>query len=436
MEILDDLNQLLVSCGMKPGVADVLDQLVAFLAVILVALLADTICRKILLRVVDRLVRKTKAAWDDIVFQPAVMTRLSRIVAPIIIYIFIPVAFAHSSSFLLSLIQRVCLLYVIVCVLLFCNSFLKAIYHVYSDMSTYRDRPLKGLLQTAQIIVWFIGGIVLVAVLVDRSPITLLAGLGASAAVLMLIFKDSIVGLVSGIQLSVNDMLKVGDWIALPSCGVDGSVIEVSLVTVKVRNWDNTIITIPPYTLLSGSFQNWRGMHESGGRRIKRSINIDMNTVQFCSLDELDRFRRFDLIRDYVDQTEQALRQRDASRQTVTSAQESNVEGPATPAGPATLPINLSRQTNLGLLRAYLIAYLKSLPEVNTDLTCTVRQLQPTEHGLPLELYFFSRIKDWMPYEKLQADIFDHVLAIIPEFGLRVYQLPAGTDVQGLASQG
>ena len=421
MEILKELNALLVSWGMRPALADALDQVIAFVAIIAVAYLADMICRVVLLKAVAKLVKKTKVVWDDIVFHPRVMSRLSRVVAPAIIFILIPLAFPDSGSFVLTLIQRVCLLYIILAVLYFINALLKAIYSVYSDISSYRDRPLKGLLQTAQIIVWFVGAIILVSVLIDRSPITLLAGLGASAAVLMLIFKDSIVGLVSGIQLSANDMLKVGDWIAIPDQGVNGSVTEVSLVSVKVRNWDNSIVTIPPYSLLSGSFQNWRNMLEGEGRRIARSINIDMNTVRFCTPEMVDRLRQCELLADYLEEMGINSQSED-DRATALDEGQSGGQAKAVAAP----------QTNLGLLRLYLIAYLRHLPEVNTDLTYTVRQLQPTEHGIPLEVYFFSRIKDWVPYERIQADLFSHILAIVPEFGLRVYQLPAGTDVQAL----
>ena len=242
-------------------------------------------------------------------------------------------------------------------------------------------------------------------------------GLGASAAILMLVFKDSIMGFVSGVQLSANDMLKVGDWIAMPKYGADGTVIEVTLNTVKVRNWDNTITTIPPYLLVSDSFQNWRGMRESGGRRVKRSINIDMNSVRFCTPEMLDKYRKIRLLKDYVEQTEAVIEEYNKKHHIDNS-----------------VLVNGRRQTNLGVFRAYLTAYLKSLPDVNKELTCMVRQLQSTDHGIPMELYFFCAIKDWVPYEGVQADVFDHVLAIIPEFDLQVFQSPSGRDFQRVLS--
>ena len=286
-------------------------------------------------------------------------------------------------------------------------------------MESLRGRPLKGLLQTLQVLLWFIGGIVVVSVLIGQSPLTLLAGLGASAAILMLVFKDSIMGFVSGVQLSANDMLKVGDWITMPKYGANGYVIEVTLNTVKVRNFDNTITTIPPYLLVSDSFQNWRGMRESGGRRVKRSINIDMTSVRFCTPEMLEKFRKINLLKDYIDQTEEVVR---------VYNEENHIDNEVL--------VNGRRQTNLGVFRAYLTAYLKSLPVVNTELNCMVRHLQPTDHGLPVELYFFSNVKDWIPYEAVQADVFDHVLAIIPEFDLRVFQSPSGADFRQLNGSG
>lgn len=418
MDILKNIDDLLISWGMSPTLADSLDQFIALALVLIVAFGADAICRNILLEVVGHLVKKTKATWDDIVFDRKVLVHLSRLVAPVIIYIFIPAAFAEASSLVLGWILRICQIYIIITFLSFINSFMKAVYSIYSDKEQFRDRPLKGLLQTFQVALWFIGTIVLVSVLIDKSPLSLLAGLGAFAAVLMLIFKDSIMGLVSGVQLSANDMLKVGDWITMPKYEANGIVTEVTLYAVKVRNWDNTITTIPPYMLVSDSFQNWRGMRESGGRRVKRSINIDMNSVKFCTPEMLEKYKKIQLLKDYIEETEQVVKAYN---------EEHNIDN--------SVLVNGRRQTNLGVLRAYLLAYLKSLPTVNTELMCMVRQLQPTEHGIPLELYFFSVMKDWVPYEGVQSDVFDHVLAIIPEFDLQVFQSPSGRDLYKMKNE-
>ena len=394
MEILKKIDDLLIGWGISPSRADMLDQFIAFALILAVAFLADALCRKILLKVVAQLVKKTKATWDDIVFDRKVMVHLSRMVAPVIIYLFVPLAFVEVGSSAMDFIRRICLIYIIITFLSFVNSFLKAVYSVYSEKEQFRDRPLKGMLQTMQVILWLVGGIVVVGELIGRDPLSLLAGLGASAAILMLVFKDSIMGFVSGVQLSANDMLKVGDWI-------------------EMRNWDNTITTIPPYLLVSDSFQNWRGMRESGGRRVKRSINIDMTSVRFCTPEMLAKYRKIQLLKDYVEQTEEVIEKYNV---------ENGIDN--------SILVNGRRQTNLGVFRAYLTAYLKSLPDVNQELTCMVRQLQPTDRGIPIELYFFCALKDWVPYEGVQADVFDHVLAIIPEFDLQVFQSPSGRDFQ------
>lgn len=275
------INEILLSWGFSQSWADDLTSGIILVVILAIAFLGDAICRHIILTAVARLVKKTKATWDDIVFDRKVLTHVSHLVAPILLYILLPLAISNLG--LLSFIQRICMIYIIAVFLKFISSLLTALFHVYSEKEQFRDRPLKGLLQTVQVILFFIGGIIIVSILIDKSPMVLLTGLGASAAVLMLVFKDSIMGFVSGIQLSANNMLRVGDWIQMPKYGADGTVIEVTLNTVKVRNWDNTITTIPPYALVSDSFQNWRGMQESGGRRIKRSIRIDMNSVKFCT---------------------------------------------------------------------------------------------------------------------------------------------------------
>ena len=410
------INEILLSWGFSQSWADDLTSGIILVVILSIAFLGDAICRHIILTAVARLVKKTKATWDDIVFDRKVLTHVSHLVAPILLYILLPLAISNLG--LLSFIQRICMIYIIAVFLKFISSLLTALFHVYSEKEQFRDRPLKGLLQTVQVILFFIGGIIIVSILIDKSPMVLLTGLGASAAVLMLVFKDSIMGFVSGIQLSANNMLRVGDWIQMPKYGADGTVIEVTLNTVKVRNWDNTITTIPPYALVSDSFQNWRGMQESGGRRIKRSIRIDMNSVKFCTPEMLAKYKKIQLLKDYIEETEKVIEDYN---------KEHGIDN--------SILVNGRRQTNLGVFRAYLTNYLKSLPTVNQDLTCMVRQLQPTEQGIPLELYFFSAIKAWVPYEGVQADVFDHVLAIIPEFDLHVFQNPTGEDFRELSKR-
>ena len=408
------IKEILQSWGFNESWTDDLTSAIILVIILAIAFLGDAICKHVILTTVTRLVKKTKATWDDVVFDRKVMIYLSHLVAPIILYILLPLAISNAG--LLTFILRICMIYIIAVFLKFISALLSALYHVYSEREQFRDRPLKGLLQTVQVILFFIGGIIIVSILIDKSPMVLLTGLGASAAVLMLVFKDSIMGFVSGIQLSANNMLKVGDWIEMPKYGADGTVIEVTLNTVKVRNWDNTITTIPPYALVSDSFQNWRGMQESGGRRIKRSIRIDMNSVKFCTPEMLAKYRKIRLLKDSIEETEKVVEEYN---------KEHGIDN--------SVLVNGRRQTNLGVFRAYLTNYLRSLPAVNQDLTCMVRQLQPTEQGIPLELYFFSSIKAWIPYEGVQADVFDHVLAIIPEFDLHVFQNPTGEDFRALS---
>ena len=413
-KITSIIKEILQSWGFNESWTDDLTSTIILVIILAIAFLGDAICKHVILTTVTRLVKKTKATWDDVVFDRKVMIYLSHLVAPIILYILLPLAISNAG--LLTFILRICMIYIIAVFLKFISALLSALYHVYSEREQFRDRPLKGLLQTVQVILFFIGGIIIVSILIDKSPMVLLTGLGASAAVLMLVFKDSIMGFVSGIQLSANNMLKVGDWIEMPKYGADGTVIEVTLNTVKVRNWDNTITTIPPYALVSDSFQNWRGMQESGGRRIKRSIRIDMNSVKFCTPEMLAKYRKIRLLKDYIEETEKVVEEYN---------KEHGIDN--------SVLVNGRRQTNLGVFRAYLTNYLRSLPAVNQDLTCMVRQLQPTEQGIPLELYFFSSIKAWIPYEGVQADVFDHVLAIIPEFDLHVFQNPTGEDFRALS---
>ena len=386
MEILKKIDDLLIGWGISPSRADMFDQFIAFALILAVAFLADALCRKILLKVVAQLVKKTKATWDDIVFDRKVMVHLSRMVAPVIIYLFVPLAFVEVGSSAMDFIRRICLIYIIITFLSFVNSFLKAVYSVYSEKEQFRDRPLKGMLQTLQVILWLVGGIVVVGELIGRDPLSLLAGLGASAAILMLVFKDSILGFVAGIQLSANDMVRPGDWITLPSGAANGTVQEITLNTVKIQNFDNTTSTVPPYTLVSSPFQNWRGMKDSGGRRVMKNITLDLTTLQFCTPEMLDRYRKeIPLMADY--QPEEGV-----------------------------VP------TNSQVYRVYIERYLCSLPVVNQDLDLIISQKEATMYGVPIQVYFFSRNKVWKEYERIQSDIFDHLLAMVPKFDLKVYQ--------------
>jgi len=356
---------------------------------------ADYFCRKIVVPTIKKLTARTQATWDDYLFNDAVLDNMCHLIPPIILYVLLPFAFPHEPV-TLTFILKLCWVYITAVAMKLICSFLTSLYTISSEHEKLKNHPLKGVYQMIKLIVICVGVIIIISTLIDKDPVNILTGLGASAAILMLVFKDTIMGLVAGVQLSANDMLRPGDWITMPKYGADGTVIEVTLTTVKVRNWDNTITTVPPYALVSDSFQNWRGMRESGGRRVKRSINIDMNTVRFCTPEQMKKFEK----------------------QVWMSGFEKTGK----------------EEVNLYVFRHYLEYYLRHNPRVNTELILMVRQLQPTPQGLPIELYFFSANKDWIPYERLQAEVFDHLLAVLPEFGLRVFQIPSGLDVLSLSS--
>ena len=341
---------------------------------------------------------------------PVVLRKFSNIVPVALIYILIPLAFPEHSETPV-LLRKICLLYVIFVVVMFVNMLLKVFFGILEQKETLHDRPLKGLLQILQVGLFFLAAIVVTSLLIGRSPLKLLAGLGASAAILMLIFKDTIMGFVAGVMLSANKMLRPGDWISMPKYNVDGTVLEVTLNTVKIQNFDNTVTTVPPFILTGDSFQNWRWMQESGGRRIMRSINIDLGSVRFCTPEMTEKYKDIELLHDYVVQRETEF---DRYR-----------NGAENPNG-----ADFFRLTNLTVFRAYLNLYLKKLAVVNHELTCMVRHLQPTPNGIPVEVYCFSVIKEWVAYESVQADLFDHIIAVVPEFDLVLFQNPSGNDIQ------
>ncbi|NDV56509.1 mechanosensitive ion channel family protein [Bacteroides sp. 519] len=410
--IRETLHDFLTSIGLESSTADFVNKLIILLVIIALAFLAQRICKKLILPVIQKVIKSTKATWDDIIFDKKVIGGLAGLIAPVLIYVLTPLAYEAGSEGLI-LVQRLCMVYIIAVFVRFISALLSAFYSVYSAKEKFKDRPLKGLLQTVQIALYFVAGIAIVSILIDKSPAILLTGLGASAAILMLVFQDSILGFVSGIQLSANDMLRVGDWIEMPKYGVDGDVIEVTLNTVKVQNFDRTIVTIPPTLLMKDSFKNWRGMVDAGGRRVKRSIYIDMNSVHFCTHEMLERYNKIQVVSEYIEDKEKMLNEYN---------KEHNIDD--------SIVVNGRRQTNLGIFRAYLDNYLKNHPSVHQGMTCMVRQLQPTDKGLPLELYFFTNTTAWIAYENIQSDIFDHVLAVIPYFDLHVYQAPSGNDFE------
>lgn len=381
--------------------------------IVLIALLcfvANFVTKKIVLRIIAHFVSKNKFEWDDILLERKVFHKLSHIVPAIIIYYAAPL-FADYQMF----IEKASFCYILIVMLAALNALLSAINEIYSTFEVSKIRPIKSFIQVAKIILFFVGGIILIAILIGQNPLILLSGLGALSAVLMLIFKDSILGLVAGIQLSANDMVRVGDWIEMPKYNADGDVIEITLNTVKVQNWDKTVTMIPSYAFISDSFKNWRGMQETGGRRIKRSIYIDTSSIQFCSDEMIERFKKIHLLSEYIQNKEQELTQYNEEHHIDLSE-----------------IVNGRRMTNIGTYRIYIENYIRNHPFIHKELTAMVRQLAPGEFGLPLEIYAFTNDTRWLSYEAIQADIFDHCLAVAPEFGLRVFQSPSGYDVRNM----
>jgi len=384
------------------------------LALLLIAILADLVAKRMLLRVVRAAVTRSRFSWDDALVEQNVFGRLAQIVPAFIVFYGIGLV-PDISEPVEQVVRNVASAYMILMIMLTVTAALSALNRVYEASPDARLRPIKGFIQLAQIAIYIIGAVIVIAALIDRSPVILLSGFGAMTAVLLIVFKDTLLSLVASIQLTSQDMIRVGDWLEMPQFGADGDVIDVALYTVTVQNWDKTITTIPTHRLITDSFKNWRGMSESGGRRIKRSINIDMNSIRILTDDETSRFKGFALLKDYIDAKEGDLQAYNAALD-----------------DPGESGINLRRLTNVGTFRAYIYSYLKHHPKIHDGMTLIVRQLQPGAEGLPIEVYAFSNDTDWAAYEGIQADIFDHICAIASEFGLRLYQQPAGADFAGL----
>ena len=396
------VERLLMMTSLSHTTIDKLERWVILLIIILFALAVDAVIRIGVARILQQIVSRTKVTWDDHIFNKDVIKRLCNFVTPTIIYILLPIAFSStdgSNDGMHLILERGVEVWMVIACIRFVNVLLKVLFDIAEQHPAWQGKPIKGLLQTGQGIVMGIGAILIVSILIDKSPTLLLTGLGASAAVLMLIFKDSILGLVAGVQLAANNMLKVGDWISMPSRGIDGEVEEVSLTTIKVRGWDKTLQTLPPYLLISEPFQNWQAMRSSGGRRIKRSLNVDMNSIRFA--DEA-----------YIEQ----LRSNEQSRALIEDIATQSDEG--------------ETLTNLDLFMRAMNNYLLHHPRVNSNMTIMVRQLQPSEWGLPIEVYCFSANVNWVPYENLQTEIISYVVAAAPLFGLRMYQAPSGMDLR------
>jgi len=401
--VVDSINQMLVNYGMSHSLANWLDEIISTALLFLLAYGADIIGRFIVNRIVGHVAKMTKSRWDDIFMEHHVFKYLTHMIPGMIFFLCVPIAI--NSAIWVKIFQKGALIFIVVVIVRAITAATNAMTQIYSESENNANKPVKVIFQIVNVIAYFIGAIAILSIILNTSLGTLFAGLGAFMAVLLLIFKDSILGFVAGWQLSANDMLRTGDWITTQKHGADGTVEEVSLYSVKVRNFDNTIVTIPPYSLVSDSFQNWRGMEESEGRRIKRYINIDMTSIKFCSPEMIERFSKIHYLKEYIETTERVI----------TSYNEANLVD-------NTVLVNGRRQTNIGVFRAYLQAYINNHPDINQNLTCIVRQLQPSEKGVPVEIYCFTKNKNWTNYENVQSDIFDHVMAIVSQFDLKIFQ--------------
>ncbi len=397
--------------GLSAGIAKVLAVAAGIVAIALLGWIANAVAKQLILRAVRMLVTRTETKWDDALLERQVFNRLSHLAPALVIYRLVPVYFASYLAAAV-VVQKLVQIYMIVVGLMVLSALLSAVNDIYRTFEVSKNIPLKGFIQVIKVVLYCLAGIVVLAILLDKTPLYLLSGVGAMTAVLLIVFKDPILGFVAGIQLSGNKMIAIGDWIAMPSHGADGDVIEVALTTVKVRNWDKTITTIPTYDLITKSFKNWRGMTETGGRRIKRAINLDLNSIRFLDAGALAKLEKVQLLSDYLAGKKAELAEHNAR-------QEADLD---------TSLANGRRLTNVGTFRAYVEAYLHSLPQVHKGLTFLVRQLAPGEHGLPIQVYIFTTTTAWVEYEAIQSDIFDHLFAVVPEFGLRVFQEPTGHD--------
>lgn len=411
----DFLVDLLKDTGMSGSLATWIGEFSMLLLLIFVSYLGYLVTTKVMRKILIPIIQRSKNQFDDILIKHRFFKKTAYLVPALMLYYFTDDTI--SIPVMITVIRTILKLFFVLNIIMIINSVLATVNDVYDRYDFAKERPIKGVIQILQIILYIVGILIIVALLIDRDISSLVLSLGALSAILLLIFKDPILGFVGGLQLIFNKMLSIGDWISMPKYGADGTVLEINLTTVKVQNWDKTITTIPTYSLISDSFQNWRGMEDSGGRRIKRSINIDMDSIVFCTEEMLDKFKKIVVLKPYLEKTERALKEYNAQHNTA----------------PSTL-VNGRRQTNVGVFRAYLRAYLKNRSDIHQDMTFLVRQLQPNEKGLPIEIYVFTTTIAWAEYEGIQSDIFDHVLASVQEFGLRTYQFPKSGELQKFTS--
>nr|WP_300980385.1 mechanosensitive ion channel domain-containing protein [Mesotoga sp.] len=388
----------------------VLANIVVGIIMIVVAFLSKYIFEKVLIKPIELIVRKSAFKWDDLLVKHKLLNKIALMIPAIVIALFAP-AFPAISD----VIYRLVTTYLIFIAAVVIDAFLDVFTSAYQSLETSKDKPIKSYMTVVKLMVYTIAGVVAVSVLTGISPWGILSGIGAMTAVLLVIFRDSLLGLVASIQISKNNLVSIGDWIEVPRYQADGDVIDITLTTIRIQNWDKTITTIPSYAIISESFKNWKGMFQAGGRRIKRSVYIDTSSVRFLDDDLYDRLHKIQILRPYLESRKKEIEEFNRMNEV-----------------DVTEPVNGRRMTNIGTFRAYLTAYLRNHPGTNKDLIMMVRQLQPTDTGLPLEIYAFSKDTSWVNYESLQSDIFDHIFATLPHFDLRVFQNPSGNDLRAM----
>ncbi len=416
-EISDWIKSFLTSSLLSPEKAAYMHFAIMFVSLIVVCFLIWFFSRIIIIRFVKRIVRRSAATWDDMLYKFKVFRSLSFIVMAFVIGAVVPVMFRDFPNWR-EMAVAASKVYIVLSFMFAINALLNAILGILEGVDSLKDKPLRSYKQVAKILFYLVGFVLILAILVNQSPVYILTGFGAVTAVFLLIFRDPILGFVASIQMSAIDLVRVGDWITVDKYGADGEVIEINLTTIKVQNWDMTITIVPSYAIVSESFKNWRGMQESPGRRIKRFINIKISSIKFCDEELFKRLLSVERIQDYLKHRDSEIAQYN---------KENNVN--------KAVLINGRHMTNIGIFRVYAEKYLEQNPNINNDMTFVVRQLQATEHGLPLEIYAFSKLKDFENFEKVAADIFDHLLASVPYFDLEIFQSPSGSDMQKLLSE-
>jgi len=408
------LTENLLELGLTTGMVESLVRGGLILLVLLLSWVAHRVSQGPINRSIEKFAHYTIQQWDDILVEKHIVKRILYFIPLILLYVLSSPILTGTS--LLPLSQTLISVLFLIAGMMFLDAMLSALLAIYGKSAIAKEISITPFVQVLKLGLYFVTGILLLSLLLQKTPLYFLSGLGALTAVLMFVFKDVLMGFVAGIQLIANKMVAPKDWIEIPKYGADGDVLEITLTTVKVQNFDNTITTIPTYALINESFKNWRNMNLSGGRRIKRYVNIDLGSIKFCSSEMLKQFKRIQLISQYIQNRQEEILVYNKKHQ----VDESTL-------------VNGRRLTNIGVFRSYVEAYLRQHPMIHKDMTFLIRQLSPSENGLPIEIYVFCKDTNWTAYEAIQADIFDHILAVVPEFDLRVFQEPSGSDFQSIA---